>query len=63
MCFPDSPKPVPPAPAPPTFEQANTDEEVRARDRTRDRLKGAMNTRQSMLTQNSPSPYKTLTGQ
>jgi hypothetical protein len=48
---------------PPTFEENTADEEVRARDRTRDRLKGAMNTRQSMLAQGPPSPYKTLTGQ
>ncbi|MDR1019140.1 MAG: hypothetical protein LBL73_00145 [Synergistaceae bacterium] len=62
MCM-SSPKAPPPAPAPPTFETAGVDEEARARDRTRARLKGAMNTRQSMLFQDTPSPYKTLTGQ
>jgi hypothetical protein len=64
MCL-SSPKAPPPAPAPPTYDKVETDEEIIARDKTRARLKGAMNTKESMLTQGlgTPASNKTLLGQ
>ena len=61
MCGGSAPKP---APAPPVFDSVKADEDIIARDNTRKRLKGAMNSRSSILSQNSsPSGGKTLLGQ
>ena len=61
MCFSSPPTPHP-TPALPTFEEAASDEDIQARDKTRARLKGAMNTRASMLSEQSASSGKTFLG-
>ena len=48
MCFPKAPKVETPPPAP-TLEQAKTDDAVTARRDERKRLRGAMNSRTSIL--------------
>jgi len=48
LCFAKTPN-IKPAPAPPTFDKAVADEDILARDNTRKRLRGAMNTRTSLL--------------
>jgi hypothetical protein len=64
MCFPSSPKAPPPAPPPPTYDKAETNEDIIARDNTRKRLRGAMNTRESILTQGmAQTSGKTMLGQ
>ena len=52
-----------PPPAPPVFSQVTADEDIIARDNTRKRLKGAMNTRASILSQEYSGGGKTLLGQ
>ena len=61
MCGGGAPKPPP---APPVYEKVSLDEDIIARDNTRKRLKGAMNTRNSILSQGiNSSGGKTLLGQ
>jgi hypothetical protein len=60
MCGAKAPKP---APAPPVYEKVSFDEDVAARDNTRKRLKGAVNTRSSILSQGGGSGGKTMLGQ
>ena len=63
MCMPKAPKVETPAP-PPTIEQAKTDDAVVARQDERKRLRGAMNSRTTILSEGAPgSGRKTLLGQ
>ena len=66
MCLPKAPK-VETPPPPPTMEQAKTDDAAIARQDERKRLRGAMNSRTTILSEqgkNSPgSGRKTLLGQ
>ena len=64
MCMPKAPKVETPAP-PPTIEQARTDD-ASARQDERKRLRGAMNSRTTILSEGSSgtgSGRKTLLGQ
>lgn len=61
MCMPKAPK-VETAPPPPTMEQAKTDDAVTARQDERKRLRGAMNSRTTILSEQG-SGRKTLLGQ
>lgn len=54
MCFASTPKVETPPPTP-TAETASTDEDVVARQRARERLRGAQNTSSSILTMGSDS--------
>ena len=65
MCFPKAPKVETPPPAP-TLEQAKTDDAVTARKDERKRLRGAMNSRTTILSEGASgtgSGRKTLLGQ
>ena len=63
MCMPKAPKVETPAP-PPTIEQAKTDDAAVARQDERKRLRGAMNSRTTILSEGAPgSGRKTLLGQ
>lgn len=61
MCFPKAPKVETPPPAP-TMEQAKTDDAVTARKDERKRLRGAMNSRTSILGGRDEQGRKTLLG-
>lgn len=61
MCMPKAPKVNTPPPAP-TLEQAKTDDAVTARQDERKRLKGAMNSRTSILGGRDEQGRKTLLG-
>lgn len=61
MCFPKAPKVETPPPAP-TLEQAKTDDAVMARKDERKRLRGAMNSRTSILGGRDEQGRKTLLG-
>lgn len=61
MCFPKAPKVETPAP-PPKLEQAKTDDAVVARQDERKRLRGAMNSRTTILTGRDEQGRKTLLG-
>ena len=61
MCFPKVPKVETPPPAP-TLEQAKTDDAVTARRDERKRLRGAMNSRTSILGGRDEQGRKTLLG-
>ena len=61
MCFPKEPKVETPPPAP-TLEQAKTDDAVTARKDERKRLRGAMNSRTSILGGRDEQGRKTLLG-
>jgi hypothetical protein len=51
-------------PAPPTYDKVETEEDIIARDKTRKRLKGAVNTRATLLSsQDNSGSGKTLLGQ
>ena len=52
-----------PVPAPPVYDRVSANEDILARDNTRKRLKGAVNTRASILSQDNYSGGKTLLGQ
>ncbi|MDR3321829.1 MAG: hypothetical protein LBS93_05210 [Synergistaceae bacterium] len=53
-----------PVPAPPTYDKVETEEDIIARDKTRKRLKGAVNTRATLLSsQDNSGSGKTLLGQ
>lgn len=54
MCFASTPKMETPPPAP-TPETANTDEDIKARQRARDRLRGAQNATSSILSMGNQS--------
>ena len=60
MCFPKAPKLETPPP-PPTMEQAKTDGAAIARDSERKRLKSAVNSRTTILSEGNGR--KTLLGQ
>ena len=65
MCFPKAPKVETPPPAP-TIDQAKTDDAVTARQDERKRLRGAMNSRTTILSEGASgtsSGRKTLLGQ
>ena len=65
MCLPKAPKVETPAPAP-TIEQARTDDAAIARQDERKRLRGAMNSRTTILSEGASgtsSGRKTLLGQ
>lgn len=61
MCMPKAPKVETPPPAP-TIEQAKTDDAATARDDEKKRLKGAMNSRTSILGGRNEQGRKTLLG-
>lgn len=61
MCMPKAPKVNTPPPAP-TLEQAKTDDAVTARQDERKRLKGAVNSRTSILGGRDEQGRKTLLG-
>ena len=61
MCFTKAPKVETPPPAP-TLEQAKTDDAVTARKDERKRLRGAMNSRTSILGGRDEQGRKTLLG-
>ena len=52
-----------PVPGPPVFSSVSVNEDILARDNTRKRLKGAVNTRSTILSQDNYSGGKTLLGQ
>ena len=61
MCFPKAPQVETPPPAP-TIDQAKTDDAVTARQDERKRLRGAMNSRTSILGGRDEQGRKTLLG-
>lgn len=61
MCFPKAPK-IETPPPPPQIEQAKTDDAVTARQDERKRLRGAMNSRTSILGGRDDQGRKTLLG-
>jgi hypothetical protein len=50
MCGGGRPAPAQPVAAPPTFDEIATDDNVKARTRTRKRLAGAVNTSSTLMT-------------
>lgn len=61
MCFPKAPK-VETPPTAPTIDQAKTDDAVTARQDERKRLRGAMNSRTTILSGRDDQGRKTLLG-
>lgn len=61
VCMPKAPKVETPAP-PPTIEQARTDDAAIARQDERKRLRGAMNSRTTILGGRDEQGRKTLLG-
>lgn len=61
MCIPKAPK-INTPPPPPTMEQAHTDDALTARQDERKRLRGAINSRTSILGGRDDKGRKTLLG-
>jgi hypothetical protein len=62
MCFPKTPKVQTPPPQP-TYEQARTDDVALARQDERKRLRNAVNSRTTILSEGNSNGRKTLLGQ
>jgi hypothetical protein len=62
MCLPKTPK-IQTPPPPPTYEQARTDDVAIARQDERKRLRNAVNSRTTILSERDNNGRKTLLGQ